>query len=118
MKKLTLLLLITACMLLLLVPAQLKAGDNANTKTVSTSATTTAKSAEYNALVVRSNEIKAMDKSVLSSSEKKELRKETRSIKSELKVKGESTWVEGSNGGIYISVGGVLIIILLLVLLL
>jgi len=106
----------TAFTLLLFVPTQLNAGTK--TKTVSTTATTTAKSAEYNALVVRSNEIKAMDMSTLSTSEKKELRKEVRSIKSELKVKGESTWVEGSNGGIYISVGAVIIIILLLVLLL
>jgi hypothetical protein len=54
-------------------------------------------------------EIKAMDKSNLSSSEKKALRKEVRSIK------GHSYY---ARGGIYLSVGAILIIVLLLVLLL
>lgn len=57
----------------------------------------------------RLEEIKAMDKSELSRSEKKVLRKEVRAIKADLKAK---------NHGIYLSVGAFIIIILLLVILL
>lgn len=57
----------------------------------------------------RLNEIKAMDKSDMTSSEKKALRKEVKVIKSSLR---------DSNSGIYLSVGAVIIIVLLLILLL
>ncbi|MBL0357896.1 MAG: hypothetical protein IPP72_13905 [Chitinophagaceae bacterium] len=62
-----------------------------------------------NSMLLRISEIKAMDKTTLSSTEKKDLRKELRTIKKELKK---------SNGGVYLSVGGIIIIILLLILLL
>jgi hypothetical protein len=65
--------------------------------------------AEVKVLLNRLDEIKAMDKSELSSTEKKELRKEVRTIKSELKSSGN---------GLYLSVGAIIIIILLLILLL
>lgn len=65
--------------------------------------------AEVKVLLNRLDEIKAMDKSELSSSEKKELRKEVRAIKAELKSTGN---------GVYLSVGAIIIIILLLILLL
>lgn len=54
-------------------------------------------------------EIKKIDKSEMSRAERKELRKEVRSIKSELKAK---------SGGVYLSVGAIIIIVLLLILLL
>ena len=57
----------------------------------------------------RLDEIKALDKSNLTSSEKKVLRKEVRTIKTSL-VK--------SGNGIYLSVGAIIIIVLLLILLL
>lgn len=57
----------------------------------------------------RLEEIKAMDKSSMTSVEKKELRKEVRTIKTNLKA---------SNNGVYLSVGALLIIILLLVIIL
>jgi len=57
----------------------------------------------------RVNEIYAMDMSKLSAEERKSLRDEVRGIKK------ESKWVQG--GGIYISVGALLVIILLLILL-
>lgn len=57
----------------------------------------------------RLDEIKAMDKSSLTSIEKKELRKEVRTIKANLKA---------SNNGVYLSVGGLIIIVFLLMLLL
>jgi len=65
--------------------------------------------AEVKVLLNRLDEIKAMDKSSLNSSEKKELRKEVRAIKAELKSTGN---------GIYLSVGAIVIVILLLILLL
>ena len=52
-------------------------------------------------------EIRKMDKTNLSSAEKKELRKEVKDLRKEAR-----------NGGIYLSVGAIIIIILLLILLL
>ena len=60
-------------------------------------------------LMNRINEIKAMDKSALTSSEKKELRKELRSIKKEFKKEFK---------GVYLSVSAIIIVLLLLILLL
>lgn len=57
----------------------------------------------------RLEEIKAMDKSSMTSVEKKELRKEVRAIKANLK---------STNNGVYLSVGAIIIIILLLILIL
>ena len=65
--------------------------------------------AEVKVLLNRLDEIKAMDKSSLNASEKKELRKEVRAIKAELKSTGN---------GVYLSVGAIIIVILLLILLL
>jgi hypothetical protein len=66
-------------------------------------------SAEAKALTLRLDEINAMDKSELKASEKKNLRKEVRSINHNLKTIG---------GGVYLSVGAVIIIVLLLIILL
>jgi len=60
-------------------------------------------------MVARLNEIKAMDKSALSSVEKKALRKETKSIKHALQI---------SNGGVYLSTGAIILIAVLLIILL
>ncbi|MCX6234068.1 MAG: hypothetical protein NT175_04975 [Bacteroidetes bacterium] len=68
-----------------------------------------AESAEAKTLLLRLDEIKAMDKSNLKPSEKKNLRKEVRSIKHQLKRIG---------GGVYLSAGAIIIIILLLIILL
>jgi hypothetical protein len=65
--------------------------------------------AEVKTMLNRLDEIKAMDKSSLASSEKKELRKEVREIKAQLRSSGN---------GVYFSVGAIIIIILLLILLL
>ncbi len=56
----------------------------------------------------RLEEIKAMDKTVLSRTEKKALRREVRAIKKEL----------AASGGVYLSVGAIILIALLLILLL
>ena len=65
--------------------------------------------AEVKVMLNRLDEIKAIDKSNMTSVEKKELRKEVRTIKKELKSTGN---------GVYLSVGAIIIIILLLILLL
>jgi multidrug resistance efflux pump len=61
-----------------------------------------------NALLDRLNEINEMDMSAMSSSEKNELRKEVRAIQKE----------QRPTGGVYISVGAAILIVLLLILLL
>jgi hypothetical protein len=78
-------------------------------KTPTVTNTTKEVPAEVKIMLSRLDEIKAMDKSSLNSSEKKQLRKEVRSIKSELRSTGN---------GVYFSVGAIIIIILLLILLL
>lgn len=60
-------------------------------------------------LLSRLDEIKAMDKSNMSAAEKRHLRKETRSIKSQLKQ---------ISGGVYLSTGAIILIIVLLIILL
>lgn len=72
-------------------------------------ATTKEVPADVSKLLTRLDEINAMDKTALNRLQKKELRKEVRVIKSELKEKRH---------GVYISVGAFIIIILLLVILL
>ena len=106
----------TAFMLLSFIPMQLKAGTE--TSTVSIAATKTAESADINTLIARVDKINSMDRSTLSSSEKKELRKELRTIKSDLKERSKSDLNASGNGGVYLSVGAIIIIILLLILLL
>ena len=65
---------------------------------------------EVKAMINRLEAIKAMDRSKLSFSEKKELRKEVLSIKEKLS--------QPPYAGVYVSVGALIIIILLLILLL
>lgn len=65
--------------------------------------------AKVQVMLDRLEEIKEMDKSELTRIEKKELRKEVRTIKKELRSTGN---------GVYLSVGAIIIIILLLILLL
>lgn len=79
-----------------------------NKPAVSTTVTSTHDKELANSLIERLNEINTMDKSELNSKDKKELRKEVRTIKSQLNQLGE---------GVYLSVGAIIIIILLLILL-
>lgn len=106
--------LIAGFMLLMGSPTLLKADTEPTA--ISVPATTTVKSPEVAAMELRLNEIKAMDTKVLSSAEKKELRKEVRGIKSDLKANNESASV--NNSGVYVSVGAAIVIVLLLILLL
>jgi hypothetical protein len=68
-----------------------------------------AESAEANTLLLRLNEIKATDKSKLNSEEKKDLRKEVKSIKRNLRDLGT---------GVYLSGAAIILIVVLLIVLL
>ncbi len=72
--------------------------------------TTESTSLRVTELETRLHEIKAMDVKSMSRAERKTLRKEVNSIEKEMKTL--------DNGGVYISVGAIIIIILLLILLL
>lgn len=65
--------------------------------------------AQLEKITNRVEEIKAMDKSHMSKAERKELRNELKEMKKEARAMG---------GGIYLSVGAIIIIILLLILIL
>jgi len=101
MKKLTLS-LATVMLLLTFAPVQVRAA--AEPKPISTPIETP----EVRAMLNRLEEIDAMDKSTLKASEKRELRKEVRTIKRDLKA----------SSGVYLSVGALLLIIILLIVLL
>jgi hypothetical protein len=108
MKKLTLGLM-TAFMLLTIIPMQSNAARKTNpTAVVSTKPVESPEAlAEDNAIIARLNEIKAMDMSKLSAAEKKELRKEVRQDRVRIR----------SHGYIYIGGGTLLLIIILIILL-
>jgi uncharacterized protein (DUF2141 family) len=99
--------LMTAVSLLSFVPTTSKAEANINAKDKIELTTEQAQQAQV--MVNRLEEIKTMDKSNLTRTEKKSLRKEVRTIKANL---------ADLNGGVYLSVGAIIIIVLLLILLL
>jgi hypothetical protein len=105
MKKQTLLTMIFLCSLFI-TPINLVAKT---IEPITTSSNQKEVPASVKILLNRLEEIKKMDKSSLNSSEKKELRKEVRTIKKTLKSTGN---------GVYLSIGAIIIIILLLILLL
>ncbi len=72
-------------------------------------ASSTTEPARADVLLQRLEVIKGMNKSEMSRLEKKGLRKEVKAIKKEMKV---------ISGGVYLSVGAIIIVILLLILLL
>jgi hypothetical protein len=106
MKKIALCLMIT-CLSLTLIPLQL----NAATKSEPTSvpAPKPVESPEVKALELRLNEINAMDKSKMKSAEKKTLRKEVKTINHKMHDIG---------GGVYLSAGAIILIVILLIVLL
>ena len=103
MKKIALCLM-TICLSLTFHPLQSLAAHDA--KPISLAISESSEAMKAKALLLRLDEINAMDKSNLKLSEKKNLRTEVRSIKNQLKAIG---------GGIYISAGGLLLIIILLI---
>ena len=105
MKKITFCLM-AACLSLTFHPLRSNAENTPSTLVVSKPSTS---QEEVNTMVVRLNEINDMDKSNLKSLDKRTLRREVRSIKQKLSE---------THGGVYISVGGLIIIVLLLIILL
>lgn len=106
MKKNTIYLMIMV-LLLSIFPDSIMASEGSNSPITKNN---TEMPVEVKTMINRLEEIKAMDKSAMSRVEKKELRKEVRAIKSSLKSSG--------NGGVYLSVGAIIIIVLLLIILL
>ncbi len=89
------------------IPIQLNAMTESNRPPIA--ATKSIEPFNASASLARLDEINALDKSHMSSSEKRQLRKEVRSIKKSYNQ---------VNGGVYLSVGAIIIIVLLLILLL
>ena len=85
-------------------PTQLKAESSAGLITTMNAKPVDPSSGSV--LTARLEEIKSMDKSAMSSSEKRHLRREVRSIKKEI------------NGGVYLSTGAIILIVVLLIILL
>jgi hypothetical protein len=104
MKKTFFSLLITLS--LVAFPSTLVAAENAPIH--STTPPPTEMPAEVRVMLDRLEEIKDLDKSSLSSAEKKELRKEVRAIKKDVRASGN---------GLYISSGVIILILLLIILL-
>jgi hypothetical protein len=104
MKKLTL-----YAMILLVSMSSITTLSATEKDSIVATVTTKEVPADVSKLLTRLDEINAIDKTTLNRLQKKELRKEVRVIKSELKEKRH---------GVYISVGAFIIIILLLVILL
>lgn len=104
MKKL-ILASMTMIMLFSIMPVQMQAG--VETRSIPT--TPAPVPAEVTVMLNRLDEIHAMDMSTLGKVEKKELRKEVRAIKSDLRAASQ---------GVYLSVGAIILIVLLLILLL
>ncbi|MCY1514506.1 hypothetical protein D9M68_490510 [compost metagenome] len=92
-----------SCLALTAIPAS--AAEKKEPKTELTAE----QKARLDKIVNRVEEIRRMDKSKLSSEERKALRKELKEMKQEARV---------LNNGVYLSVGAIIIIILLLILLL
>ena len=95
------------CLSLTLLPLH----TSAATVTAATSlpAPTPAETAEAKTLTLRLNEINMMDKSNLKAADKKDLRKEVRSINHKLRE---------ISGGVYLSVSAIIIIAIVLIVLL
>lgn len=96
---------LTAVIMLGLSVNTVTAADKAPVKEL-----TTQQQAQLQEVQRRVEEIRSMDKSDLSRQERKELRKELREMKDQARAI--------SGGGVYLSVGAIIIIILLLILIL
>jgi hypothetical protein len=107
--KLKKLILTCALVIFMIAPGISEGKANSDVKRTPAPAETPG-AARAKELVNRLEEIKAMDVRALSKKEKKELRAEVKSIKREMR--------SINDGGVYISVGGIIIILLLLILLL
>jgi hypothetical protein len=96
----------TICLLFTFSPGDVKAVNSTPKSAIVAERLTEAEKVQ--AMLDRLQEIKAMDRKLLTSDQRKDLRKEVREIKQEMKAVT----------GIYISIGALVIIILLLILIL
>lgn len=112
MKKLIYSLSLTVAMTLALFSSSASAATEVVKDPARTEETMSAqqKEAKIREIKQRVEEIKAMDKSHLSKQERKDLKKEVREMKKQANAIGA--------GGVYLSVGAIIIIILLLILIL
>lgn len=94
------------CLSLTLIPVRINADTPVEPSAVTNN--NTKEAAEVKTLELRLYEIKAMDLSKLKSSEKKALRKEVRTIKHRLHDIG---------GGVYVSAGAIIVVLVLILLL-
>jgi hypothetical protein len=114
MKKIIICLIITVLSLTLLPVQSLASGKELYSSVIGDKAPEKTgllekkESVEAKTLTLRLNEIKAMDKSKLNSAEKKNLHKEARSIRRRLK---------DISGGVYISAGTLIVVLVLLLIL-
>ncbi len=116
MRKLTLGIL-TAFVFIFFMPFLVNAETEKTPVTVV--ATNPAATVDASVLAARVEAIKAMDFSTLNASERKELRKELRTIKTDLKKSNKhDVVVTNGHGGLYLTVGGLLLVILILILIL
>ncbi|AXP82816.1 hypothetical protein CJ739_3756 [Mariniflexile rhizosphaerae] len=106
MKKIVILLLMVSS--LAAFPNTVMAAENAPINTTAPTPAPAEIPAEVKVMLNRLEEIKALDKSTLSRSERKELRREVRTIKKDLRAAGN---------GLYISSGAIIIILLLIIIL-
>jgi hypothetical protein len=98
----------TMVMLVMISCSSLFAGSNPSASVPPV--TTSSVPVDMTPVLARLNEIKAMDMSTMSAKERKELRREVRTIREQVKA--------ADSQGVYLSLGAILIIILLLVLIL
>jgi hypothetical protein len=95
------------CLSLTLLPLQLNAANRTEPSTLP--APKPSEAAEAKTLDLRLNEINSMDKTNMKSAEKKSLRKEVKSINHKLR---------DISGGVYLSAGAIVLIVILLIVLL
>jgi hypothetical protein len=108
MKKLTVYAM-TFGLFLLAIPIQLNAAT-LDSNPVAADSTALVGAALVNTLTIRLDEIALIDRTNLRPAERRELRREVRSINKQLKA--------ANSGGVYVSVGALLVVIILLILLL
>ncbi len=99
----------TACLLLTFTPIHLHASGTEPASATAPMVADPVTSTDSRVLLLRLDEIKSMDKSNLRPSEKKNLRKEVKTIKQTLSTIG---------GGVYLSGGAIILIVILLIVLL
>lgn len=107
MKKFVLCLV--TCVSLTLLPVRINANAPFEPLAATTSNTNTKNSEEAKALENRLYEIKAMDLSKMKTSEKKQMRKEVKSINRRL---------HDISGGVYVSAGAIIVVLIILLVLL